>query len=130
MTNIKERPMTALADLSIINIDVKQLSALKNNARLHPKKQIDQIKRSLERYGFTLPILIDERFKIIAGHGRAEAAKQLGLKKIPCVINSTMTEQQKRAYAIMDNKVAENAQWGHELLRENIQELLNDPHFE
>ena len=75
------------------------------NARIHSKKQLHQIGASIETFGFTNPVLIDQANTILAGHGRVEAAKQLGLAKVPCIRIEHMTEAEKRAYVIADNKL-------------------------
>lgn len=95
------------------------------NARTHSKKQVRQIAESLKTFGFTNPVLIDERDMILAGHGRVEAAKLLGLGTVPCRRIGHLTAAQKRAYALADNKLALNAGWDEGLLAEELQELLN-----
>jgi len=94
-------------------------SALKpwaNNARTHSKMQLRQIADSIELFGFTNPVLIDKDNVILAGHGRVEAAKQLKLDTVPCLRQDQMTDDQKRAYVLADNKLAQNAGWDEELL--------------
>ncbi len=95
------------------------------NARTHSKKQIKQLANSIETFGFTNPILIDKNNSILAGHGRVEAAKQLGLSEVPCIKIEHMTEAQKRAYVLADNKLALNAGWDEDLLAEELSELLS-----
>jgi hypothetical protein len=87
-----------------------------NNARTHSKKQLGQIAESIEQFGFTNPILIDGDYTILAGHGRVEAAKQLGIETVPCLRQDHMTDEQKRAYVLADNKLALNAGWDEDLL--------------
>ena len=87
-----------------------------NNARTHSKKQLGQIADSIELFGFTNPVLIDKENTILAGHGRVEAAKQLKMETVPCLRQDQMTDEQKRAYVLADNKLAENAGWDEELL--------------
>lgn len=87
-----------------------------NNARTHSKKQLKQIADSIQQFGFTNPIIIDADNSILAGHGRVEAAKALGLKVVPCLRQEHMTEAEKRAYVIADNKLALNAGWDEEIL--------------
>lgn len=87
-----------------------------NNARTHSKKQLKQIADSIQQFGFTNPIIIDADNSILAGHGRVEAAKRLGLNTVPCLRQEHMTEAEKRAYVIADNKLALNAGWDEELL--------------
>jgi ParB-like chromosome segregation protein Spo0J len=95
-----------------MNIEVVSVSALRpyaRNARTHSKKQIRQIAASIERFGFCNPVLIDDTAQIIAGHGRVEAAKLLGLQAVPTVRLSHLSEADKRAYILADNRLAEKA---------------------
>jgi hypothetical protein len=86
------------------------------NARIHSKKQIKQIARSIERFGFTNPILVSHDRGVIAGHGRLRAAQQLGMTSVPIVVLATMSEAERRAYVLADNKLAENAGWDPDIL--------------
>ena len=95
------------------------------NARTHSPKQIRQIARSIERFGFNNPVLIDDDDLIIAGHGRLEAAKQLNLKTVPCVRLSHLSEADKRAYVLADNRLAEKAGWDNETLAIELQHLVD-----
>ena len=100
-------------------VDRVPVSALKpydRNARTHSPKQIRQLAASIEEFGFTNPILIDSNRRIVAGHGRVDAAKLLGLDTVPVICLDDLTEAQIRAYVIADNKLAENAGWDRELL--------------
>ena len=94
------------------------------NARTHSKKQIRQIADSIRTFGFTNPVLIDESNVILAGHGRVEGARLLGMETVPCVRLDRMTREQKRAYVIADNKLALNAGWDDELLTQELKALL------
>ncbi|EQB06193.1 ParB N-terminal domain-containing protein [Sphingobium baderi] len=96
--------------------DITLLKPHSRNARAHSKKQISQIARSIEKFGFTNPVLIDEQDRIIAGHGRVEAAKSLGLTRVPVLLLEGMSEADRRAYIIADNRLAELAGWDSELL--------------
>jgi DNA modification methylase len=113
-----------VADLCIERLSPSELTAYRRNARTHSRKQVKQIARSIETFGFTNPVLIDEQNVILAGHGRVEAAKLLGMDKVPCVRLSTMTPDQKRAYILADNKLALNAGWDDEILAGELQALL------
>ncbi len=93
------------------------------NARTHSPKQIKQISRSIERFGFNNPVLIDDDDQIIAGHGRVEAAKLLGMKTVPTVRLSHLSDDEKRAYILADNKLAEKAGWDREMLAIELQGL-------
>jgi hypothetical protein len=94
------------------------------NPRVHSKKQIGQIAASIRRFGFTNPVLIDDANMILAGHGRLEAARQLGLQSVPCLRLSTLSPAEKRAYILADNKLAQNASWNDELLAGELEYLL------
>lgn len=94
------------------------------NARTHSKKQVGQIATSIRRFGFTNPVLIDDANMILAGHGRVEAARQLGLKSVPCLRLSTLSPAEKRAYILADNKLAQNAGWNEDLLAGELEYLL------
>jgi ParB-like chromosome segregation protein Spo0J len=101
-----------------------QLKPFPRNARTHSKKQIRQIADSVRQFGFTNPILIDREHMILAGHGRVEAARFLGLTSIPCIRIDHMSPEQKRAYILADNKLAQNAGWDDEILATALQFLL------
>jgi ParB-like chromosome segregation protein Spo0J len=94
-----------------------------NNSRVHSEKQIAQIAASIREFGFTNPVLIDPEGEIIAGHGRVLAARQLEMAQIPTICLSGLSETQRRAYIIADNKLALNAGWDPELLRLELGEL-------
>jgi len=95
------------------------------NARTHSKKQIRQIADSIKRFGFTNPVLISDDNEIIAGHGRVEAAKLIGLKNVPTVRLSHLDAAQRRAYVLADNKLALNAGWDREVLAIELQALID-----
>ncbi len=123
-------------DLTIFTpiIEMMSSSDLKpdpRNSKLHPAKQLKQVMRSIEEFGWTNPVLIDEEGSVLAGHLRLEAAKKLGIKQVPTIKLSHMTAAQKRAYIIADNRIAENGSWDAKLLaleHEAIQ--LLDPEFD
>ena len=100
-----------------------------NNSRTHDEKQVSQIAASIKEFGFTNPILIDEENSIIAGHGRLMAANKLKLSKVPTITLSGLTDAQKRAYVIADNRLALNAGWDDELLKNELQ-ILNENDFD
>jgi DNA modification methylase len=95
------------------------------NARTHSPKQIRQIARSIERFGFNNPVLVDDDDQIIAGHGRVEAAKLLNMKTVPTVRLSHLTDDEKRAYILADNRLAEKAGWDNDLLAIELQGLVD-----
>jgi hypothetical protein len=95
------------------------------NARTHPKRQIDQLRASIEAFGFTNPILVDPEGHIIAGHGRLQAARTMGLAELPVITLSGLSEVQKRTLRIADNKIALNAGWDLEILKLELGELAS-----
>lgn len=103
--------------------DVSELIPYVRNARTHSEVQVSQIAASIREFGFLSPILVAEDNTILAGHGRLAAALKLGLKKVPCVKENHLTETQKRAYIIADNKLSLNAGWDSELLAVELSEL-------
>jgi DNA modification methylase len=108
--------------------DMLPLASLKpyaGNARVHSKKQVKQIARSIEQFGFNNPILIDENCQILAGHGRFEAAKLLNQKLVPTIQLSHMSETDKRAYILADNRLAEKAGWDNEILALELDALID-----
>lgn len=120
-----------IRDLRVETVSVSSLKPYPRNARTHSKRQIRQIADSIREFGWTNPILIDDRAGLIAGHGRIEAAKLLGLVQVPVIRLADMSEAQKRAYVIADNKLAENAGWDRGLLAIEIQGLIEiDPLFD
>jgi DNA modification methylase len=106
-------------------LPVNHLTPYKNNARTHSKKQIRQIAESIRRFGFTNPVLIDDTGQIIAGHGRVEAAKLIGLATVPTIRLSHLSETEKRAYVLTDNRLAEKAGWDREILAIELQGLVD-----
>lgn len=112
--------------MEIVYKKINELKPYENNSRTHDESQIKQICECIKEYGWTNPVLIDEKGMIIAGHGRVEAGKKLDIKEVPCIVLSGLTESQKKAYVIADNKMALNAGWNEELLKtelENLKEL-------
>ena len=109
-------------------ITLKPLAALRpydRDARTHSKKQIKQIASSIERFGFTNPVLVSDDGQIVAGHGRVAAAKLLGMVEVPTIALSHMSEAERRAYVIADNKLALNAGWDKEILAIELQGLID-----
>lgn len=107
---IEERPITALKSHA-------------GNARTHSKRQVRQLADSITRFGFTNPVLIADDDTVLAGHGRIAAAKQLGMTHVPTVRLSHLSEAERRAYVIADNKLALNAGWDQDLLAVELQAL-------
>ena len=110
---------------------ITDLQSGKNNPRKHSKKQIRQIAASIEEFGFTNPVLIGQDRAILAGHGRVQAAKLLGMMELPCLFIEHMSEAQKRAYVLADNQIALNATWDQDVLAEELRALSQiDPGFD
>ena len=101
--------------LQIVYRKVEDLIPYERNSRTHSEEQIEKVVASIKEFGWTNPILIDEEQGIIAGHGRLEAAKRLGMKEVPVLVLTGLTEAQKRAYIIADNKLALEAGWDEDL---------------
>ena len=110
--------------MKIEHTPVRELRPYAANARTHSKKQVKQIARSIAKFGFCNPVLIDDTKQIIAGHGRVEAAKLLGIDAVPTCQLSHLSETDKRAYILADNKLAEKAGWDKELLAIELQGLI------
>ena len=106
-------------------VSINRLTPYRNNARMHSRKQIREIAKSIERFGFVNPVLIDDDGQIFAGHGRVAAAKLLELAAVPCVRVSHLSETEKRAYILADNRLAEKAGWDREILAIELQALID-----
>lgn len=117
--------ITPTIDRQIVLRSVASLKPYANNARTHSKKQLKQIATSIERFGFTNPVLIDDDDGIIAGHGRVAAAKMMGLAQVPTLLLSNMSPAERRAYVLADNKLALNAGWDSDLLATELQGLMD-----
>ena len=107
----------------------ERLIPYEKNSRTHSEEQVGQISQSIVEFGFLNPILVDTNDGIIAGHGRLQAAKELDLKEVPVVVLDHLTEKQRRAYIIVDNKLALNAGWDQDVLSSEIAEL-NEADFD
>jgi hypothetical protein len=121
----QENSVSRPNDPRIEILPANNLTPYKNNARTHSKKQIRQIAGSIRRFGFTNPVLIDDAGEIIAGHGRVEAAKLIGLAAVPTIRLSHLSETEKRAYVLADNRLAEKAGWDREILAIELQGLVD-----
>lgn len=104
-------------------VAVSKLIPYVNNARTHSAEQIMKLRSSLREFGFINPVIIDREYNVIAGHGRIMAAKEEGIKEVPCVFVDYLTEAQKKAYILADNRMAMDAGWDEELLRVKIEAL-------
>lgn len=113
--------MKTTTELTLVATD--KLVPYANNARTHSQEQILKLRSSLREFGFINPVIVDRDLTIIAGHGRVMAAKAEGIKEVPCVFVDHLTEAQKKAYILADNRMALDAGWDEELLRVELQEL-------
>ena len=107
-------------------LEVRKISELipyENNARTHPPEQLEKLRRSLEAFGFVSPVLIDGAGRVIAGHGRIEAAKLAGIEEAPCVLVEHLSDDQRRAYILADNRLAEMGEWDRAMVAGELQAI-------
>ena len=109
--------------MQLINKNIEDLILYANNARTHSDEQVLQIASSIKEFGFTNPVLLDEKDGVIAGHGRIMAAKLLKMDEVPTITLSGLSEAQIKAYIIADNKLALNSGWDEEMLKVELSEL-------
>ena len=117
--------MTTVHAKDITQMPVSDLIPYDRNPNIHSNEQIVQLANSIREWGFTIPILIDEKEVVLAGHGRLFAAKSLGMETVPCIIAKGWSDPQKKAYVIADNKLALNSGWDEELLKIEMGALDN-----
>ena len=110
-------------ETQIVWMDIAAIHAYESNARKHGKKQIDLLKKSMTEYGWTSPVLMDGDGVCVAGHGRLEAALQLGMTRAPVIRLAHLTPAQARAYRIADNRLAEIATWDRHLVADELAEI-------
>jgi hypothetical protein len=115
--------MTQIVSPTIVMRPVEALIPYARNSRTHSPEQVAQLAASIREFGWTNPVLIDEVGSVIAGHGRLMAARQLGIVQAPCIVLAHLTEHQRRAYVIADNKLALNAGWDEEMLKVELEAL-------
>lgn len=109
--------------LNVEYVEIDKLKAFDRNPRTHSKEQIQQIATSMTKFGWVNPILVDENYEIIAGHGRLLAGKEIGYTKVPVAQLKHLSKQEKLALLVADNRIAENAGWDEELLQSALEEL-------
>lgn len=109
--------------MKIEQLPAKDLAPYANNAKIHGAEQVEAIARSISEFGFNSPILIDADGVVIAGHGRLKAAKKLKLDTVPCIRLGHLTEQQRKAYILADNRLAERGEWDTDLLRRELESI-------
>ena len=102
---------------------IERLIPYANNARLHSEADLDKLAAAIRKWGWTMPVLVDEEGNLLAGHGRLRAAAKLGLTSIPVIVARSWSQEDKRAYRLADNQLAERGSWDLDLLRNEIQDL-------
>lgn len=107
----------------MVEVALEMLVPYERNAKKHPQEQIDKLKKSIQEFGFISPCLIDRDNRIIAGHGRVEAARQIGMNVVPCVYVEGLTDEQRRAYILADNRLTELGGWDMDVVFEELTEL-------
>jgi len=112
-----------VAQLQVNYLPLRQVTGYARNAKLHPQSQIDALKKSIQTFGFNNPILVDKTGTIVAGHGRYEAARQLGMPTVPTICLGHLTDEQRQAYVIADNRIAEMGDYDEELLAAEIAKI-------
>ncbi len=111
-----------MQELNIKYMNIRDLKPYKKNAKKHNKEQVEQIANSIKEFGFTQPVIIDKNNEVVAGHGRILGAKKAGLKQVPTVCLEELTEEQIKAYRLVDNKLNES-EWDNDLLNTELSEL-------
>lgn len=109
--------------MKVINRKISELKPYKKNAKKHDKVQIERIAESIKEFGFTQPVLIDKDCVVVAGHGRILGAKKAGLTEVPTVCMEDLTEEQIKAYRLIDNKLNESP-WDNQILDEELSDIL------
>ena len=111
--------------MQIVSLKIEDLNPYKNNPRINDEA-VRYVASSIKEFGFKVPVIVDENYVIVAGHTRVKAAKQLGIKEVPCIIADDLTPEQIKAFRLADNRVAEIAEWDVELLQAELQDLKLD----
>lgn len=112
-----------MAEHKLLKIKINDLKLYEKNSKIHSNYQVELLKKSIEEFGFVNPILIDEHNNVIAGHGRIEAAKQLKIKELPCIVVDGLTDIQRRAFIIADNRLSELGEWDEEIVARELKDL-------
>lgn len=120
---IQTSTTSPLPNVETVELSISSISPYNNNSRKHPEHQIEALMAAIKRFGFTQPIIIDEINTVLAGHGRLEAAKRLKLPAVPCRQVKGLTADEKRAYVIADNKIAEQSSWDEDMLNTELADL-------
>lgn len=112
--------------LKITQTPIKSLKPNDGNARVHSSDQVNDIAKSIQNYGFSVPVLIDSEGVIIAGHGRLQAARQLGMTHVPAITLGHLSPAQRRALTLSDNAIADRGGWDADLLRAELEAITQD----
>lgn len=116
--------MAKIADVQ--EVSAKMLRSYERNAKKHGAEQVEKLKKSIQEFGFLTPCLIDSEYNLIAGHGRVMAAKELGLETVPCVFIEGLTEDQRKAYILADNRLGELGEWDMDIVNSELESLKAD----
>lgn len=111
--------------MKIIETPIEQLKPYENNPR-NNENAVEAVKNSINEFGFKVPIIVDKDGVIVAGHTRYEAAKELGMDSVPCIVADDLTPKQIKAFRIADNKTGEKSTWDDELLGKELEEIMGD----
>lgn len=123
MEKRQRKGKTMAKTTEMVEVSLDSLKPYAKNAKIHGKEQVEKLKASIEEFGFISPCLIDRENNIIAGHGRVQAAKELGMETVPCIYIEGLTEEQRRAYILADNRLSELGEWDMELVHSELDEL-------
>jgi ParB-like chromosome segregation protein Spo0J len=124
---MSQTPTEEALELQVIYRAIETLTPFARNARTHSQSQIRKLRDSIQSFGFVNPVLINQAGTIIAGHGRVEAAKLLGMIEVPTICLEKLSPDQIRAYVIADNRLAEDAGWDEQILKIELQHLISLP---
>jgi len=112
--------------MKVVNVKIVELKPYVKNAKKHPENQIELLKKNIEKFGFTTPILIDEKNNVIAGHGRLIVMQGLNKEEIPCVRMENLSNEEVKALRLADNRIAEMGDWDMDLVIEELKELSSE----
>ena len=112
--------------MKVVNLKTSEIKEYEQNSNIHPKEQVKKLVDSIKQFGFNVPILVDSNKTIIAGHARLMAAKELGLEKVPTICISHLSEAQKKAFIIADNRIAQDSGLDFDILSKEYEYLLNN----
>ena len=113
----------ASVEVQTRELPTQDLSVYAKNSRVHSEAQIQSLASAIERFGFTQPIIVNDKLTILAGHARFEAARRMGLEQIPCRVVSGLSAAEQKAYVIADNKIAEESSWDYDMLLDEISSI-------